>query len=41
MRAGPSTMISSIENVWRDFIPEEQFHTFARGGYYAKGAHKL
>lgn len=38
MRAGPTHMISSIESLWQEYIPEEQFHTFARGGYYAKGA---
>lgn len=37
MRAGPSKMTASISKVWSNFIPEEQWHTFSRGGYYARG----
>lgn len=36
MLQGPNSATKSLGNLWRDLIPEEQWHTFNFGGYFLK-----
>ncbi|KAG0046221.1 Endopolyphosphatase [Gryganskiella cystojenkinii] len=35
MNPGPSPILQHYSNIWSEFIPEGQMHTFRRGGYYS------
>ncbi|KAG0042552.1 Endopolyphosphatase [Gryganskiella cystojenkinii] len=34
MQAGPNRILQHFSDIWSDFIPESQLHTFQFGGYY-------
>ncbi|KAI8594711.1 Metallo-dependent phosphatase-like protein, partial [Dissophora ornata] len=34
MQAGPNRILQHFSNIWSEFIPESQYHTFQHGGYY-------
>ncbi|KAF9984645.1 Endopolyphosphatase [Mortierella antarctica] len=34
MEAGPNRILQHFSEIWADFIPESQYHTFQHGGYY-------
>ncbi|KAF9182395.1 Endopolyphosphatase [Haplosporangium sp. Z 11] len=34
MEAGPNRILQHFSNIWSEFIPESQYHTFQHGGYY-------
>ncbi|KAG0236318.1 Endopolyphosphatase [Actinomortierella wolfii] len=34
MMAGPNRILQHFSDIWADFIPEDQYHTFQFGGYY-------
>ncbi|KAF9939429.1 Endopolyphosphatase [Mortierella alpina] len=35
IRPGPNSILKHYAEIWTDFIPESELHTFRRGGYYA------
>ncbi|KAG0199458.1 Endopolyphosphatase [Mortierella sp. GBA30] len=35
MEAGPNRILQHFSEIWSEFIPESQYHTFQHGGYYA------
>ncbi|KAG0228872.1 Endopolyphosphatase [Mortierella sp. GBA43] len=35
MDAGPNRILQHFSEIWADFIPESQYHTFQNGGYYS------
>ncbi|KAG0262147.1 Endopolyphosphatase [Actinomortierella ambigua] len=34
MEAGPNRILQHFSDIWSEFIPESQYHTFQFGGYY-------
>ncbi|KAG0353705.1 Endopolyphosphatase [Podila minutissima] len=34
MQAGPNRILQHFSDIWSEFIPESQYHTFQHGGYY-------
>ncbi|KAF9897964.1 Endopolyphosphatase [Lobosporangium transversale] len=34
MEAGPNRILQHFSEIWAEFIPESQYHTFQHGGYY-------
>ncbi|KAF9583154.1 Endopolyphosphatase [Lunasporangiospora selenospora] len=34
MEAGPNRILQHFSEIWADFIPESEYHTFQHGGYY-------
>ncbi|KAF8954502.1 Endopolyphosphatase [Entomortierella lignicola] len=34
MQAGPNRILQHFSDIWSEFIPEDQYHTFQNGGYY-------
>ncbi|GJJ75916.1 endopolyphosphatase [Entomortierella parvispora] len=34
MQAGPNRILQHFSDIWSEFIPESQYHTFQFGGYY-------
>ncbi|KAG0306119.1 Endopolyphosphatase [Dissophora globulifera] len=34
MQAGPNRILQHFSEIWAEFIPESQFHTFQHGGYF-------
>ncbi|KAF9575871.1 Endopolyphosphatase [Mortierella alpina] len=34
MEAGPNRILQHFSEIWADFIPESQYHTFQHGGYF-------
>lgn len=35
IQPGPNSILKHYAEIWSDFIPESELHTFRRGGYYA------
>ncbi|KAF9426033.1 Endopolyphosphatase [Podila epigama] len=35
MQAGPNRILQHFSDIWSEFIPESQYHTFQHGGYYS------
>ncbi|KAG0254140.1 Endopolyphosphatase [Mortierella polycephala] len=34
MEPGPNRILQHLSDIWSEFIPEDQYHTFQHGGYY-------